>query len=176
MLKRFRESSKSRWFHKVCTINHNCRTCFRMGNLGVQVSVRSFIRPSVRPSVNIYPGCLVSTTPLTVLDRSFLKFCICFHHGMRMCMWFGYNCEIIFCHFFHFVILVIFLPQWIDSGYLVSATPHTNLYRSFWNLAHVFSMVWRCACGLDIILALIFITFSTLRTLSFPDLGFYESV
>ena len=64
----------------------------------------------------------------------------------RMCMWFGYNCEIIFCHFFRFVNLVIFWPQWIDSGYLVSATPHTILYQSFWNFAHVFSMVWRCMC------------------------------
>ena len=70
--------------------------------------------------------------------------------------------------------LVIFRPQCIDSGYLVSATPHTILYRSFWNFVHVFSMVWRCACGLDIILALIFVTFSTLGTLSFSDLRFYE--
>ena len=46
-------------------------------------------------------------------------------------MWFGYNCEIIFCHFFHFVNLVIFLPQCIDGGNLVSATPDTILYRSF---------------------------------------------
>ena len=47
-----------------------CRTCFSMGHLGVQVSVRLFIRlsvrPSVCPSVNIYHGCLVSATPLTV--------------------------------------------------------------------------------------------------------------
>ena len=72
--------------------------------------------------------------------------------------------------------LVIFRPQCIDSGYLVSATPHTVLYQSFWNFAHVFFMVWRCACGLDIILALIFVTFSTLRSLSFSDLRFYENV
>ena len=72
--------------------------------------------------------------------------------------------------------LVIFRPQCIDSGYLVSATPHTILYQSFWNFAHVFSMVWRCASGLDIILALIFVTFSTLGTLSFSDLRFYENV
>ena len=37
-------------------------------------------------------------------------------------------------------------------------------------------MVWRCASGLDVILALIFVTFSTLRTLSFSDLRFYEDV
>ena len=72
--------------------------------------------------------------------------------------------------------LVIFRPQCIDSGYLVSAAPHTILYRSFWNFVHVFPMVWRCACGLDIILDLIFVTFSTLWTLAFSDLRFYESV
>ena len=147
---------------------HFCCTCFSMGDLGVQV-----LRPSVHPS----------TFTLGVLwAQLLLQFCTnlfetlhVFRHGMRMCMWFGYNCEIIFCHFFHFVNLVIFLPQCIDSGYLVSAAPHTILYRSFWDFAHVFSMVWRCACGLDIILALIFVTFS-LRTLSFPDLRFYESI
>ena len=71
----------------------------------------------------------------------FLKLNRCFLHGVRMCMWFGYNCWIIFYHFFHFVNLVIFRPQCIDSGYLVSATPHTILYQSFLNFAHVFSMV-----------------------------------
>ena len=110
----------------------------------------------------------------------FLKLCTCFLHGLSMCMWFGYNPCINFCHFFHFANFVISWPQilWqcIDSGYLVSATPHTILYRSFWNFAHVFAMVWRCACGLDIILELIFVTFSTLWTLSFSDLRFYESV
>ena len=39
-----------------------CRTSFSMGDLGVKVSVCLF----VRPSVNIYHGCLVSATPLTV--------------------------------------------------------------------------------------------------------------
>ena len=46
----------------------------------------------------------------------------------------------------------------------MSATLHTSLYQSFWNFAHVFSMVWRCAYGLDIILELFFVTFSTFWT------------
>ena len=81
-----------------------------------------------------------------------------------------------FCYFFHFVNLVIFRCKCIDSGYLVSATPHTILYQSFLNFAHVFSMVWRSACCLDIILALMFVSFSSLWTLSFSDVRFYESV
>ena len=83
--------------HCLCRF---CRTCFSMGDLGVQVSIRLF----VRPSVNIYPGCLVS------------------------------------------------------------ATPFTALYQSFWNFACVFVMVWGCACGLDIIVRLFFVCFSTLWT------------
>ena len=101
----------------------------------------------------------------------FFKLCTCFLHGLKMCMWFGYNPCINFCHFFHIANFVIFWPQILwkccDSGSLVSATTHTILYRSFWNFALVFAMVWRCAYGLDIILELIFDTFSTLWTLSF---------
>ena len=125
-----------------------------------------------------YESCeswyLVSTTPHTILYWSFWNFAHNFSMVWRWC-----PC-INFCHFFHFGNFVIFWPQILwkccDSGYVVSATSHTILYQSFWNFAHVFPMVWRCACGLDIILELIFATFSTLWTLSFSDLRFCESV
>ena len=55
----------------------------------------------------------------------------------------------------------------LDSGCHVIATPHTILYWSLWNFAHVFSRVCRCACGLDIILKLIFLTFFTLLAVVF---------
>ena len=50
--------------------------------------------------------------------------CRCFQHGMKMCMWFGYNTLIIFSHFFYFVNLVSFLAwnaikvygQWVSCG------------------------------------------------------------
>ena len=63
------------------------------------------IRPSIRqhlPWVSCERNSSNSIVPIV------LKLCMCFRHGMRMCMWFRYNCEIIFCHFFHFVNLVIF--------------------------------------------------------------------
>ena len=92
----------------VFIYSYFCCTYISMGDLGVQVSVRLSIRSSVCsaicPSVNIYPGCLVSATPLTVL------------------------------------------------------------YRLSWNFAGVFVMVWGCACGLDIVVRLFFVTFSTLWT------------
>ena len=72
----------------------------------------------------------------------FLKLCTCFCHGLEMCMWFGYNPWINFCHFFHFVYFVIFWPQilWksIDCGYHVSATPYTTSCLSLFNFAHLF--------------------------------------
>ena len=73
-------------------------------------------------------------------------------------------------------LLLQFFTDIFETLQMFSSTPETILYQSFWNFAHVFSMVWRCAYGLDIILALIFITFSTLRSLSFSDLRFYENV
>ena len=41
----------------------------------------------------------------------FLKLYTSFCHGLEMCIWFGYNPWINFCHFFHFVNFVIFWPQ-----------------------------------------------------------------
>ena len=79
----------------------HCQTCFSMGDLGVQVSVLLSIRQHL-PWVSCERNSSYSFVPI------FLKLCMCFHHGMRICMWFGYNYEIIFCHFFHFVNLVIF--------------------------------------------------------------------
>ena len=43
-----------------------------------------------------------------------LKLYMCYGHGLKICMWFGYNSWIIFCHFFHNLNLVIF------SGILVN--------------------------------------------------------
>ena len=90
----------------------------------------------------------MSSTPSYSFVPIILKLCMCFCHGMKMCMWFGDNCQIIFCHFFHIVNLVIFTSiyrQWVP---LVSLTPLTVLYWLFWNFACVFFMVWGCACGL----------------------------
>ena len=117
----------------------------------------------------------------------FLKLCRCFLHGVRMCMWFGYNCWIIFYHVFHFVNLVIFRPQCIDSGYLVM----TSMYRQWvpceCNSSYSFIPIFLklCTCFLHGMKMCIwfgynpcinFFTFSTLRTLSFSDLRFYENV
>ena len=57
----------------------------------------------------------MSATPLTVLyQKIVLKLCMCFSHGMRMCMWIGHNCWINFCYFFNIVNLVIFHPDYMD--------------------------------------------------------------
>ena len=88
------------------------------------------------------------------------KLCTCFCHGLEMFIWFGYNPWINFCHFFYLVNFVIFWPQVLwkcrDSGYRVSATPHTIFIKL---CTCFFATVWRCVCGLDLFLQLIFITF-----------------
>ena len=85
-----------------------------------------------------------------------------------MCMWFGYNRWINFCHFFHFV---IFWPQilWkcINSGYHVSATPYTTSCLSLFNFAHLFVHGFKMCMWFGFNPAVIFCHFSTLLTLSF---------
>ena len=54
----------------------------------------------------------------------------CFGHGLKMCMWFGYNPQILFCHFFCNLNLVFFQAllqsTYVDSMYLVRVTPPIN--------------------------------------------------
>ena len=103
----------------LCILDSSfCRTCFSMGDLGVQVSVCLFVRPSVCLSVRQHlpwVSCECNSSYSFLLI--FLKLCRCFLHGVRMCMWFGYNCWIIFYHFFHFVNLSHFSTsmyrQWV---------------------------------------------------------------
>ena len=58
--------------------------------------VRSYVRPSIRQHltwVSCERNSSYSFAPIV------LKLCMCFSHGMRMCMWIGNNCWINFCHF-----------------------------------------------------------------------------
>ena len=94
-------------------LSHFCCTCFNRAT-----SVCKF--PSVHPS--FHPSTFTLGVLWAQLLLQFvLKLCMCFLHGMRMCMRFGYNCYIIFCHFFNIGNLVIFHPQYIDNGYLLWA-------------------------------------------------------
>ena len=95
----------------------------------------------------------------------FLQLCTCFLHSLKMCICFSYNPCLIFCHFFLYFSTLSFSDlRSIDvlSGYLVIATFHTIVNRSFWNFAHIFSRVRRSARGLDMIFKFIFVTFSPL--------------
>ena len=80
-------------------------------------------------SIALYSGYLVGATPLS-FPWKVLKLCRCFLHGMKICMWFGYNPLISFSHHFCFENLVSFfcyeiLSECIDSEYLVGSTPHS---------------------------------------------------
>ena len=100
-----------------------------------------------------------------------MKFCTCFCHGIEICIWFGYNPWINFCHFFHFVNFVIFWPQilWkcINSGYLVSTTPYIMSCLPLCNFAHLFFHGLKMCMWFGFNPGVNFCHFSTLLTLSF---------
>ena len=86
-----------------------------------------------------------------------------FQNGLKICMCFFQNPEIIFYYFFRIFNLDIFwvliLQEYIGSRYLVPLTPPTVFGRSFWNCTGALRMVWRYACGLFRILKLFFYHF-----------------
>ena len=54
-----------------------------------------------------------------------LKLHRCFGHGLKTCMWFGYNPQIRFCHFFR-NFQALLLSTYVDRMYLVRVTPRMN--------------------------------------------------
>ena len=73
----------------------------------------------------------------------FLKLYWCFCHGVKMCMWFGYNPQINFCHFFRILNLVIFsgantikvYRQWVPC-----------VRNSFYSFMSIFLKLYKCFC------------------------------
>ena len=74
----------------------------------VRPSVRPCVRPCVFPFVHHLGRYFVSATPPTIFSPILLKLYRCFCQGLKMCMTFGYNPQINFCHFFHSLNLVNF--------------------------------------------------------------------
>ena len=64
----------------------------------------------------------------------------------------------------------LILQKCIGSRYLVPSTPPTVFGQSFWNFTEAFRMVWRCACGVSIILKVFLITFSAFLALLYVEL------
>ena len=97
-----------------------------------------------------------------------------FMDGLKICMCFFQNHEIIFYHFFRIFNVDIFwalmLQKCIGSRYLVPSTPPTVFGQSFWNFTEAFRMVWRYACGVFIILKVFLITFSAFLALLYVEL------
>ena len=74
-------------FHLVFT--DFCHTCFSMSDLGMQVSIRLSARPFVHPTFTM--GVLWAQLLLQFFTDRFETWQMILH-GVRMCMWFGYNC------------------------------------------------------------------------------------
>ena len=128
----------------------------------VCLSVCLSVRPSVRPSVSAHHHSCIGNSSYS-FRPILLKLYSCFKDGLKICILFFQNPEIIFYHFFPIFNLDIFraliLQICIWSMYLVSATPPTVFGESFWNFTGVLRMVWRYAYCFFRILKLFFITF-----------------
>ena len=121
------------------------------------------VRPSVRPSVSAHHHSCIGNSSYS-FRPILLKLYRCFKDGLKICILFFQNPEIIFYHFFPIFNLDIFraliLQICIWSMYLVSATPPTVFGESFWNFTGVLRMVWRYAYCFFRILKLFFIIFN----------------
>ena len=91
------------------------------------------------------------------MTLNFLKWDLTLAHWTQVsdCCPLGYLFCCVNLVFFQYAML----SKCIDSRYLVGATPLTVFHQLFWNIADVFSMEWRCACGFGIILWLFFSLF-----------------
>ena len=133
----------------------------------VCLSVCLSVRQSVRPSVSAHHHSCIGNSSYS-FRPILLKLYRCFKDGLKICILFFQNPEIIFYHFFPIFNLDIFraliLQICIWSMYLVSATPPTVFGESFWNFTGVLRMVWRYAYCFFRILKLFFITFFAFLT------------
>ena len=86
-------------------------------------SFRLSVLPSVLPSFRIsvplkyYVPCVRNSSYSFMPIH--LKLYRCFCHGLKICMWFGYYPEIIFCHFFRRLNLAIFRRFYYQSEKIV---------------------------------------------------------
>ena len=102
--------------------------------LSVRPSVCLSVCPSVRPSVSAHHHSCIGNSSYS-FRPILLKLYRCFKDGLKICILFFQNPEIIFYHFFPIFNLDIFraliLQICIWSMYLVSATPPTVFGESF---------------------------------------------
>ena len=140
--------------------------CYTLRNFECP-SVLLSVRPSVHPSVSAHHHSCIGNSSYS-FRPILLKLYRCFKDGLKICILFFQNPEIIFYHFFPIFNLDIFqaliLQICIWSMYLVSATPPTVFGESFWNFTGVLRMVWRYAYCFFRILKLFFITFFAFLT------------
>ena len=78
-------------------------------------------------------GYLISATPYTISCLSLCNFAHLFFHGLKMCMWFGFNPAVNFCHFSTLLTLSVFAGA-------TSTSPKFDLFLLFIHCRTCFSM------------------------------------
>ena len=104
---------------------------YRVGDILFSPCVRLSVCPSVR--LNFRHENLVNASHSTVLAGSFFNFRICFCHGLKTCLMFSCNPQIIFVTISTVRTLSFWSLKHLDTGNLVNATPPTILPGYFIN-------------------------------------------
>ena len=107
-------------------------------------SFRTSVFPSFRP-----PKVRNSSYSFMLILSKFYR---CFCYGLKICMWFGYYPEIIFCYFFRKLNIAIFLAFYYQSelivGTLCAYLPiqfyidSFDTSRVFWTWSEHMHVVW----------------------------------
>ena len=102
--------------------------------LSVRPSVRLSVRASVRPSVSAHHHSCIGNSSYS-FRPIFLKLYRCFKDGLKICILFFQNPEIIFYHFFHIFNLDIFRALILCTDMYMEYVPCIgNSSYSFWRI------------------------------------------
>ena len=136
--------------------------CYTLRNFECP-SVCLSVCPSIRPSVSAHHHSCIGNSSYS-FRPILLKLYRCFKDGLKICILFFQNPEIIFYHFFPIFNLDIFRALILQICIWSIGNSSYSFGESFWNFTGVLRMVWRYAYCFFRILKLFFITFFAFLT------------
>ena len=125
------------WFKLYLCIWHGLKMCLWFGYNPQIIFCRVFrILNLVSFQARILSNCIDSGYSSYSFMPIFWKLYRCFCHGLKMCMWFGYNPQINFCHVFRTLNTVIF-QSWIQSKCIDTGQLLLQFYADRLGILHV---------------------------------------